>query len=192
MATAKRKVYFFVNGTFNEVWKFSKMFINDCRPRSWIWQVLDFVSITVWKVLFWSVFSHFWTESGRILRISPYSVRMRENKDQNNSAYGHILRSESDHFFPLILNEFCGQPKWSGRSLNSLNPLLTYSNVSDAGYYYQWRKQALTDQCCPRRLWFASRIGWIWGDYKSLLDNYSHSCSTHSNAKYIIDVAMKL
>ena len=26
------------------------------------------------------------------LRISPYSVRMRENTDQNNSEYGHFLR----------------------------------------------------------------------------------------------------
>ena len=28
-----------------------------------------------------------------ILRISPYSVRKRENTDQNNSEYGHFLRS---------------------------------------------------------------------------------------------------
>ena len=27
------------------------------------------------------------------LRISPYSVRMRENADQNNSQYGHFSRS---------------------------------------------------------------------------------------------------
>ena len=33
--------------------------------------------------LFWSTFS----------RISPYSVRTRENADQNNSEYGHFLRS---------------------------------------------------------------------------------------------------
>ena len=29
----------------------------------------------------------------RILRISPYSVRMRENADQNNSEYGHFSHS---------------------------------------------------------------------------------------------------
>ena len=29
------------------------------------------------------------------LRISPYSVRMRENTNQNNSKYGHFLRSEN-------------------------------------------------------------------------------------------------
>ena len=26
--------------------------------------------------------------------VSPYSVQMRENVDQNNSEYGHFLRSE--------------------------------------------------------------------------------------------------
>ena len=34
--------------------------------------------------LFWSVFSRIRTEFGEILRISPYSVQMRENADQNN------------------------------------------------------------------------------------------------------------
>ena len=28
-----------------------------------------------------------------LLHISPYSIRMRENADQNNSEYGHFLRS---------------------------------------------------------------------------------------------------
>ena len=31
---------------------------------------------------------------GLILRISPYSVQMWENTDQNNCKYGHFLRSE--------------------------------------------------------------------------------------------------
>ena len=35
------------------------------------------------------------TEGLHILRISPYSVRMRENKDQNNSENGHFLRNDS-------------------------------------------------------------------------------------------------
>ena len=43
--------------------------------------------------LFLSAFSSIWTEHGKILRISPYSVRMRENVDQNNSEYGHFLHS---------------------------------------------------------------------------------------------------
>ena len=42
--------------------------------------------------LFWSAFFRIRTEYGEILRISPYSVRMRKNMDQNNSEYGHFLR----------------------------------------------------------------------------------------------------
>ena len=47
--------------------------------------------------LFWSGFSRIRTEYGEIPRISPYSVRMRKNADQNNSEYGHFLRSA--HFW---------------------------------------------------------------------------------------------
>ena len=35
--------------------------------------------------IFWSIFSHIWTEYGEIFHIVLYSVRMRENADQNNS-----------------------------------------------------------------------------------------------------------
>ena len=45
--------------------------------------------------LFWSTFSHIWNEYGEILRYSPYSVRMPENANQNNSEYGHYLHSEA-------------------------------------------------------------------------------------------------
>ena len=44
---------------------------------------------------FWSIFSRIRTEYGEILRISPYSVRIRENTDQSNSKYGYFLRSDS-------------------------------------------------------------------------------------------------
>ena len=40
-----------------------------------------------------SVFSRIWTEYEEILRISSYSVRMRENTDQENSEYGNFPRS---------------------------------------------------------------------------------------------------
>ena len=52
--------------------------------------------------LFWSVFSRIPTEYGKILRISPYSVRMRENTDQNNSEYGHFLHSISNCFLLIF------------------------------------------------------------------------------------------
>ena len=41
----------------------------------------------------WSVFSLIRT--GKILRITPYSVRMRETTDQKNSEYRHFSRSVS-------------------------------------------------------------------------------------------------
>ena len=42
--------------------------------------------------LFWSLFSRIWTEHREILCTFPYSVRMRENKDQNIFEYRHFLR----------------------------------------------------------------------------------------------------
>ena len=44
--------------------------------------------------VFWFVFSRIRTKNGEIQCISLYSVRMRENMDQNNSEYGHFLRSD--------------------------------------------------------------------------------------------------
>ena len=44
--------------------------------------------------LFWSLFSRIRTEYGEILCISPYSVRVWENTDQNNSEYEHFLYSK--------------------------------------------------------------------------------------------------
>ena len=47
--------------------------------------------------LFWSTFFRIWTDYGEILRISPYSVRMQEDADHNNSEYGHFLRNGNHH-----------------------------------------------------------------------------------------------
>ena len=44
--------------------------------------------------ILWFLFSRIWIEYGEIIRISPYSVRMRKNRDQKNYEYGHFLRSE--------------------------------------------------------------------------------------------------
>ena len=50
---------------------------------------------------FWSVFPPIRIKYGEILRISPYSVLMRENMVQKNSEYGHC--SHSDCFQPLTI-----------------------------------------------------------------------------------------
>ena len=55
--------------------------------------------------LFWPAFSRVRTEYGEIQSISPYSVRMLENTDQNNSEYGYFLRS-AYHQFKLFLGNF--------------------------------------------------------------------------------------
>ena len=49
--------------------------------------------------LFWSAFSRIRIEYGEILRISPYSVRMQENVDQNNSEYGEFFWRYLINFF---------------------------------------------------------------------------------------------
>ena len=43
---------------------------------------------------FWSVFSRIRTKYEEILRITPYSVRMRENTDLKNSECVYCLRSD--------------------------------------------------------------------------------------------------
>ena len=48
--------------------------------------------------LFWSAFSRIRTEYGEILRFFPYSVRMRENADHNNSEYGRFSCSVARQF----------------------------------------------------------------------------------------------
>ena len=46
--------------------------------------------------VFWSVFSRMWTEYEQILRICPFSVRIRENTDHRNSGYGYFSRNDND------------------------------------------------------------------------------------------------
>ena len=48
------------------------------------WLLVHCVKSVQIRSFFWSVFSRIRTEYGEILRISLYSVRMRENTDQKN------------------------------------------------------------------------------------------------------------
>ena len=74
------------------------------------------VNMSVFEViLVRSIFARIRTDCGKILRtlriqsecgkipISPYSVRMRENADQNNSEYGHFLRSAMSKLYYFSL-----------------------------------------------------------------------------------------
>ena len=51
--------------------------------------------------LFSSAFSRIRTEYGEIQGISPYSVRMGENADQNSSEDWQFLRSDNEQFFSV-------------------------------------------------------------------------------------------
>ena len=60
------------------------------------------------RSFFWSVFSRIRSEYGEIRRISPYSVRMRENTDQKKTPYlntFHVvyLFVSFWHFSPYLL-----------------------------------------------------------------------------------------
>ena len=54
--------------------------------------------------LFWSTFSRIRTDYKEIRSISPYSVRIRENAEQNNSEYEHSLRSDWIAFIAEIIS----------------------------------------------------------------------------------------
>ena len=60
---------------------------------AWKVSVLGVIPVRIFSYLDW------------IFRISPYSVRMRENADQNNSEYEHFLRSGCFFLSSSIQNE---------------------------------------------------------------------------------------
>ena len=72
------------------------------------WALTEHVTLrekSPYSELFWSAFSRIRTEYGEILPISPYSVQMRENADQNNSEYDHFLRSVNQTITLLVNRE---------------------------------------------------------------------------------------
>ena len=78
------------------IWAVAKVISPNCCQKKFKNQKFNSLhEKCLYSELFWSAFFLIWTEYGEILRISPYSVRMRENADQNNSEYGRFLRSES-------------------------------------------------------------------------------------------------
>ena len=80
---------------------------------------------------FGSVISHIWIGYGKILRIFPYSVQMREKVDQKNSEYGQFS---------------CSVCCWL--SIYSWSLFLCKSNeiLSCRGHTGKWM---LTLSCCP-------------------------------------------
>ena len=85
---------------------FFQLALSTSVPNKWLdWSEHCMKSVQI-RSFFWCVFSRIRTEYGEILRISPYSIRMWENTDQNriqyecgkirtrkNSVIGHILHT---------------------------------------------------------------------------------------------------
>ena len=76
--------------------------------------------------------------------ISPYSVRMRENTDQNNSEYGYFLRSDHHlvaYDFPWTIQTDCLHS-----FLTCLRLCINLNQMCDE-YYHQYSWQYLTNIC---------------------------------------------
>ena len=57
------------------------------------------------RSFFWSVLSRICTQYGEILRISPYSVRIRESMDQKTPLFRHVSRSVNCLYSTEVFNE---------------------------------------------------------------------------------------
>ena len=82
--------------------------------------------------IFGVILAHIFTHL--ILRISPYSVQMRENKDQNNSEYGHFSRSGKLSIFGIL-------PQILRKIFQNSFVLL----------FQQWEKQVVRQTACTER-----------------------------------------
>ena len=61
--------------------------------HDFMWLEITLRENCLYSELFCSAFPSFGLNTERYVRISHYSVQMRENADQNNSEYVHFLRS---------------------------------------------------------------------------------------------------
>ena len=82
--------------------------INNCGYSFWTW-TWTLREKCPYSELFWSIFSLIRTEYGEIRSISPYSVRIRENTDQNKSEYRYFLRKGTHQKKPhkIITWKYC-------------------------------------------------------------------------------------
>ena len=96
----------------------SRLNLLNITSEIWRWSLRKDTLVSKWNLrysllekwpyseLHWSAFSRIRTEYREILRIFPYSVRMREYADQNNSEYGHLSRSD------LIVSTIINKVLW--------------------------------------------------------------------------------
>ena len=64
------------------------------------------INILIINLLIIYQYNHHCVKSVRIRNISPYSVQMRENADQNNPKYGHFSRSVLSYMYQNCTSVF--------------------------------------------------------------------------------------
>ena len=106
------------------IYSFSWFILISCTlsPQILVFKRFDICTLLekcAYLELFWSVFSRIRTKYREMLQISPYSVRVPKNTDQNNSEYGHFLRSvDNEQIFLfwryyLVPQKLSLHKKWS-------------------------------------------------------------------------------
>ena len=55
---------------------------------------------------------YFQNPSKEVSSVSPYSVRIRENADLNDSEYGQFLQGRKVYIFWIFLKALCHILKW--------------------------------------------------------------------------------
>ena len=103
--------------------------------------------------LSWSAFSRIRTEYGET-SISPYSIRMQENTDQNNSEYGHFSCSASKNY-DWVKGAFLGLRQY----------LATESSLKTTKKAFYFTSKALFV------LKIINLLSWLFGHVAKRLDN---------------------
>ena len=104
---------------------------------------------TAWKVSLFGVILVRWTEYEEIIQISPYSVQMQENMDQNNSEYRYFLWS--DNWWLITVNVcYKTSPPWIFDM--ALSTVLIYKNVRTRWKIPHWLNlnDGVTHQSCSK------------------------------------------
>ena len=92
------KGFFLINLYYFRDFSFDFELFWYCCPYQYIFVVVIFVCFVIQTRIFYEV--RYCVKSVRIAgKCGPYSVQTRENADQNNSEYGHFLRSEDSSYY---------------------------------------------------------------------------------------------
>ena len=142
---------------------------------------------------FWFVFSRLRTEYGEIVRISPYSVRMRENTDQKNCEYWHFSLSavlHADRSCSVI--ETCPIKIWKTLKMSVMHLLAANTIFSCSRYFFVEEKKKYSFGKVLHSLkkvllrYFMTGKSYILGSHRSLRMFF---CKTQSSFRTIFQSA---